>query len=98
MRIQQLVAETSRAAFLQDWVLQSAIAYQLQVVGEAASRLSSPVRLAHPDIPWRSIIGMRNIIVHDDARLDATIIWRTASERVPELIRALAHEFPSEPP
>jgi len=51
-----------------DPVVQAATQRWIEIIGEAASRLSDEVREANPDIPWRSMIGMRNVLAHGPER------------------------------
>ena len=69
-----------------DEVLQSAVAYQIQAIGEAASALSDEVKAQMPDVPWRSIRGFRNIIVHQYFAVDWTTVRDTAEVAVPHLV------------
>jgi uncharacterized protein with HEPN domain len=67
----------------------------LAIIGEAANRLSEELRLAHPEVPWRRIIGQRNILVHVYDHLNLERVWE-AIEAVPELarrIRAIVEEL-----
>jgi uncharacterized protein with HEPN domain len=64
-KARQFASSVSRERFIQDEVLQNAVMRQLQIIGEAANRVSPPSRTAHPTIPWREIVGMRNRLVHD---------------------------------
>ena len=68
--------------FTRDLKTQSAIQYQVLVIGEAAYRLTDPFLAATPDIPWRDIKQMRNVLAHayDIIRLD--IMWQTATASV----------------
>ncbi|HEX5370550.1 MAG TPA: HepT-like ribonuclease domain-containing protein [Dehalococcoidia bacterium] len=59
-------------AFIEDALLIHAIERELEIVGEAARRISDTYRTAHPEIPWRSIIGLRNVLAHDYANVDLT--------------------------
>ncbi len=88
-RIGSKVAGVSRAKFDGDEDLQLALVYLIQVVGEAASRLTQEQRDAHPGIPWRDIIGMRHVIVHDYFRIDLDVVWDTARNDIPRLVAAL---------
>jgi uncharacterized protein with HEPN domain len=65
----------------------SAIIHQLLVIGEATKRVSDPFRAAHPDIPWRKMAGMRDRLIHDYRQVDLEIVWGTATEMIPDLIR-----------
>ena len=80
------ISGKSRAEFDADDVLRSAVTYQLQSIGEAASHLSEQFRDAHPEIPWRDIIGMRNILVHAYRRADPDILWEVATGQLDPLI------------
>lgn len=63
--------------------------YLIQVIGEAASRVSEAQRSAVPDIPWRDIVGMRHVIVHNYFSVDFEVLWDTATVNIPQLIKAL---------
>jgi uncharacterized protein with HEPN domain len=67
----------------------------IELVGEAASRLSDTFRAAHPEILWREIIGLRNVLIHAYAGVDHRRVWQIATVDVPELVAALkAINFP----
>jgi len=57
----------------------------VQIVGEAAFRISKATKDAHPEIPWRQISGMRHILVHDYFRVDWNILFMTARDDIPTL-------------
>ncbi|HXA17457.1 MAG TPA: HepT-like ribonuclease domain-containing protein [Thermoanaerobaculia bacterium] len=61
----------------------------LELIGEAARRVSRPFRDDHPDLPWREIIGQRSILAHDYGDVSDQRVWNTVTERVPDLLRAL---------
>lgn len=73
---------------------QNAIFKALEVVGEAASHVSSDMRESQPDIPWHEIIGMRNRLVHVYFDLDFGLVWRTVQEDLPPLIAQLERIVP----
>lgn len=66
-----------------------AVLHALQIVGEAANRLSREFKEEHADIPWSDIVGMRNFIVHGYFRIDPEIVWRTLREDLPGLLDSL---------
>ena len=78
-----------RAEFDQSELIQSWMASHLQVIGEASRALSSAVRDRHPDIPWKQIISMRNILVHNYFKIDRDIVWNAVERSVPELKQRL---------
>lgn len=68
-------AVLSYDAFMEDEKTQDAIMFNLVIIGEAANQLSSKFREKHPEIPWTSIIGTRNVIVHGYAQVRLQIVW-----------------------
>jgi uncharacterized protein with HEPN domain len=61
----------------------------LEVIGEAAKRLPAEIKDAHPEIAWRDIAGLRDIIVHEYFGLDRDIVWDVVENRVPVLLAQL---------
>jgi uncharacterized protein with HEPN domain len=84
-RLADLVSRTDREAFDSDWVIQDALIRELEVLGEAAGRVSTEFTAAHPHIPWREITGLRHKLIHDYFVVDLGIVWRTATSNVPEI-------------
>lgn len=82
------------AAFLASNLHKSAVIRKLEVIGEAAGKVSPGFRASRPDIPWREMTGLRHRLIHgyDDIRLD--IVWRVTTERLPDLIAALRPLIP----
>ena len=71
-------------------MLQDAIVRRLEIVGEAATRLSDEARQTLSHLPWRQIVGMRNIMIHQYDRVDLKLVWDTATQVLPQLARDLA--------
>jgi uncharacterized protein with HEPN domain len=84
-RLAELVGRTDRNAFDRDWVVQDAVIRELEVLGEAAGRVSQGFIAQHPEIPWREITGIRHKLIHDYFVVDLGIVWRTAAVNVPEV-------------
>ena len=85
----------TREQFDQDIDLKFALTHIIQILGEAADKISNSTRTAHSGIPWRDIIGMRHRIVHDYMRIDEDRIWKTSTEDVPILeaqLKLILHE------
>lgn len=82
-RIAELVERTGHEEFLRDWVIQDALMRQLEILGEAAGRVSSDLVRARPDIPWSEITGLRHKLIHDYFEVDLDIVWRTVTINVP---------------
>ncbi len=66
-----------------------ALAYSTGIIGEAASHVSQEYRDTVPQIPWRSVIGMRNFLIHEYFQLDFDVLWNVATNNVPKLIAQL---------
>jgi uncharacterized protein with HEPN domain len=66
-----------------------AVLYEIVVLGEAARRLSTGIRDAHPEVPWREIIGMRSIITHGYDQVDDDELWQVVERDLPDLILKL---------
>jgi uncharacterized protein with HEPN domain len=83
------VAGMDEAAFLESRLHQNAVIRALEVIGEAAGKVSPAFRAAHPAIPWREITGLRHRLIHDydDVRLD--LVWRVVIEHLEPLIADL---------
>ncbi|MCT8338353.1 DUF86 domain-containing protein [Methanoculleus sp. Afa-1] len=78
-------AVQGREAFLQDELVQVWMLHHLQIIGEAAARLPFDLRTASPDVPWKQVIGLRNILVHAYFRVDPDEIWVVVDHDIPAL-------------
>lgn len=83
------VSGKSLADFDADEDLRIVLAHLVQVIGEASTRVSEDSRLAHPQIPWRRISGMRHRIVHDYMDINDDVLWQVATVSLPELVGLL---------
>jgi uncharacterized protein with HEPN domain len=63
-----------------------AVVRAIEVLGEAASRVSADVRDSAPEVPWAAIVAMRNRLIHGYFDVDATLVWKTATEEIPDLL------------
>ena len=77
--------ESGRVSFDEDELVQTWVIHHLQIIGEAARGLSEITITQHPEIPWRNIIGMRHILVHNYFGIDRTIAWRAVRDDLPDL-------------
>jgi len=74
-----------RTAFLSDELLQTWAIHHIQIIGEAASRVSDSIKTVHPEIPWAEIVAMRHILVHDYFLVDPEEVWATVERDLPGL-------------
>jgi uncharacterized protein with HEPN domain len=84
-RILDYISGKDREEFEADLVTQDAVVRQLEVIGEATKRVSKELRSKHPDIPWADMAGMRDVLIHDYIDVDLGVVWKTASENIPDL-------------
>ena len=74
-----------QGVFASDEMLQIWIIHHLQIIGEAASRMSEQFLDAHPEVPWNKIIGMRHVLVHGYFEIDQDIVWKAVVNDLPKL-------------
>ena len=90
-RILAILESQTKESFLDadaSWTAQDIIARRLSIIGEAAASLSRKYPdfcEKHPEIPFRMIIGMRNILIHDYGAIDWMLVWDTIQQDIPPL-------------
>jgi uncharacterized protein with HEPN domain len=84
-----MVVERRREHLDRDETLQLALTRAVEVIGEAAWRVSETARNRHAEIPWRDIVGMRNRLIHGYDAVDLNLLWDTVVVDLPPLIEAL---------
>ncbi len=95
-KVSRYVQSSSWESFKEDSRTQDAVIRNLQVIGEAARKISGELQSRYPKIPWSEIIGMRHRLVHDYSRIDVAKVWDTAQNDVPPLIGWIEPLVPSE--
>ncbi|GAB4200402.1 MAG: DUF86 domain-containing protein [Coleofasciculaceae cyanobacterium] len=85
-----------KAALATDIKTQSAMLYHFLILGEAVKRLSPEFRLQHPEIPWSSIAGMRDRLIHDYDEIDLEQVWDTSQTDVPIFLAMIEPLLPVE--
>lgn len=95
----RILGSRSLAEFTgEDEVVRLAVERKLEVLGEAARRVSESLRRAHPEIPWKEIVGLRNVISHQYEKVDPAEIFRIVREEIPGLIAQIEPLIPPLPP
>jgi uncharacterized protein with HEPN domain len=90
-RIESYLQGVSEAEFLSTPMVQDADMHQIQIIVEAASRVSSSLKAQSSHIPWRDIVGTRSKLVHDYMGVDLEAVWETARKDIPVLKSSIAN-------
>ena len=93
----QFIAGKSRADLDRDRVLALALVKEIEIIGEAAGKVSDEARERCAGIPWAIITGMRNRLIHGYFSVDLDIVWQTATVELPPLAAALEECLASDP-
>ena len=83
--IRRRIDGLNQAAFFDNIDKTEATLYCLTVIGEAVRAMDDSFKSSHPDVPWRSIVGMRNFIVHEYEEIDYDKVWRVITVDLPAL-------------
>ena len=88
------VKGVDEASFSCNLQLQDAVLRRLEIIGEAARRISAETKVEHPKVPWRQMIGMRNQVIHMYDGVDLHIVWHTIQNDVFPLVEMLESLVP----
>lgn len=95
------VLEFTRGMTLADYsenrLVQLAVERAIQIIGEAANRISPELRAAHAEIPWRKIVAQRNVLVHEYGDIEHLLIWDLVTDHLPQLVEHLEALVPPPP-
>jgi uncharacterized protein with HEPN domain len=83
--------------YTNDENLRFAVERRIEIIGEAAGRVSAAFQEANPEIPWRKIVAQRNVLAHEYGEVEDEILWQVATVSVPELIVLLEPLVPDPP-
>lgn len=92
----EFVNGLSEIQFMGDAKTQAAITRQVEIMGEAAKRLSTEFKESHPAVPWREIAGMRDVLIHVYDNVDLDELWYVTQVSIPELISLVEPLVPGE--
>ena len=85
VKIERYISGVEKTAFLQNDILQDAVMRQVEIIGEASSRISDEMQEKYPNLPWFEMRAIRNKIVHDYLEINTDIIWDTVQSDLPPL-------------
>ena len=87
--IQGFVKEKSYDDYEKDRMLRGAVERHIEIIGEAARKVSQQCRDSHPEIPWNKIIAQRNVLIHEYGEIENALLWRVAEIHIPDLAHKL---------
>ena len=88
-KIEKYVDGLTEHEFGNSDIVQDAVIRNFEIIGEVTKNLSMDFREKHPEIPWKKIAGMRDILIHDYLGIDNITVWNTIETDLPELKRTL---------
>ena len=89
-KIGRYIGSLSYGDFIENEMLVDAVLRNLEVIGEAATKVPKEVQQKYPNVPWRRMIGLRNIVIHEYFGVDLSIIWEIVTKNLPETRPAIA--------
>ena len=92
--VEDMLAGRDMTAFLGDKVLLRAVERSIEIIGEAARRVTNEYQNSHPQIPWLEIIGQRHIIAHEYGQIDHQLLYKTVKEDISSLITRIEELLP----
>jgi len=84
-KVEDYIKDLTYEEFLNDNMRIDAVVRNLEIIGEAAKYVPADIKEQYADIPWKRMMGLRNIVVHEYFGIDFSIIWNIASINMPEL-------------
>lgn len=84
-RIEGYILNKTKEDFIKDFLLQDAVIRRFAVIGEAINHIPQEIKTAHPEISWREISAMRNILIHEYFGVALSRLWIAIIEELPEL-------------
>ncbi|GAB6102194.1 DUF86 domain-containing protein [Thermococcus atlanticus] len=88
-RIEEYTEGYDFETFTKDRKTIDAVLRNLEIIGEAAKHIPESIRMQHPEIPWKRVIGLRNVVIHHYFGVDLSIIWVIVKKQLPELKNAI---------
>ena len=92
-RIRAVLGETPLETFESDWRRQWLVERGVEIISEASRRLTDELKARHPEIPWRKVAGIGNVLRHDYETIAAPILWKLAQGDLPALEKVCREEL-----
>jgi uncharacterized protein with HEPN domain len=84
-KVQTFIKDLEFEDFKKDDKTKFAVIRGLEIIGEATKHVSEGVRVRYPEVPWKEMAGMRDVLAHDYFGVDEETVWLTAKEKIPQL-------------
>ena len=84
-RIEEYLDNVDEEDFYENTIVQDAVLRRLEIIGEAVKNIPDNIRKKYPDIPWKQIAGMREVLIHAYFGVNLRRVWKVAVEDIPEL-------------
>ena len=94
LKIEVGISDIPEVEFSRNVDMQDATLRRLEVIGQAVRNIPDSFRATHPQIPWKKIAGLRDMLIHEYFGVDEKIVWDTCKEDIPDLKRALEELVP----
>lgn len=88
--IEEYTSGMSKSGFEADRKVQDAVARRLETIGEAVKHLPDDFRAQYPDVPWKLIAGLRDVLIHEYFNVRIMRVWHVVANDLPALKRAIA--------
>ncbi len=96
--VKRFISGVTINQYMEDRKLQLAVERAVEIIGEAARRVTDAFKEAHPEIPWKGIIGQRHVLAHEYGEIKQERMWAVASTHIPALIALLEPLLPTQGP
>ena len=84
-KIERYTRGLTREELWEDDLVADAVVRNLEIIGEAARHVPDDLRAAHPEIDWRRVVGLRNVVVHEYFAVDLDVVWVVIKKHLPQL-------------
>ena len=88
-KIRSYTEGLSEEDFQASTLVQDAVVRQLEIIGEATKRVSGEIKQEYPEVPWKDMAGMRDVLIHDYINVEIDIVWKTVVDYLPSLLERI---------